>query len=55
MTAEQTPLLASEAAEEAEHNRVYDRFSPRRKLTIVALVAWSCFILCTISRSYGPD
>jgi len=49
MTTEQTPLLASEAAAEVDHNRVYDRFSPRRKLTIVALVAWSSFILCTTS------
>jgi len=48
MSTEQTPLLASEAATEADHNRIYDRFSPRRKLIIVALIAWSRFILCTI-------
>jgi len=49
MTTEQSPLLASETAAEADHNRIYDRFSPRRKLIIIALIAWSRFILCTIS------
>lgn len=47
MTTEQTPLLASEAAPEADHNLIYSRFSPRRKHTIVALIAWTCFIPCT--------
>ena len=46
MTAEQTPLLASEAAAEANHNLIYDRFSPRRKGSIVALIAWACFVPC---------
>ena len=47
MATEQTPLLASEAAAEADHNLIYDRYSPRRKGTIVALIAWACFIPCT--------
>lgn len=46
MTTEQTPLLASEAAE-SDHNLIYSRFSPRRKRTIVALIAWARFIPCT--------
>ena len=46
MATEQTPLLASEAVVEANHNVIYDRFSPRRKGTIVALIAWTCFIPC---------
>lgn len=58
MTTEETPLLASEAATEADHNLIYDRFSPRRKHTIVALIAWSGFIPCMIfigDSSYRAD
>lgn len=47
MTAEQAPLLASEAAAEADHNLIYSRYSPRRKWTILALIAWASFIPCT--------
>ena len=50
MTTEQTPLLASEAAAEADHNLIYDRFSPRRKGSIIALIAWTCFIPCRALR-----
>ena len=46
MATEQSPLLASEAAAEAEHNLIYSRFLPHRKRAIVALVAWACFIPC---------
>ena len=46
MTSEQSPLLASEQAGEADHNLIYLRFSPRRKHSIVALIAWAGFIPC---------
>jgi len=54
MTTEQSPLLASEAAAEAEHNLIYSRFSPRRKRGIVALIAWACFIPFFVSGSFIP-
>lgn len=46
MASEQSPLLGSEETAEADHNLIYSRFSPRRKHTIVALVAWAGFIPC---------
>jgi len=54
MTSEQSPLLASEQAAEADHNLIYLRFSPRRKHTIVALIAWAGFVPCTTRHfSFG--
>ena len=52
MTAEQTPLLASEAAAEVYHNFVYDRFSPGRKGSIVVLITWVGFIPCRTLRLF---
>lgn len=54
MATEQSPLLATEEAAEADHNLIYSRFLPRRKQTIVALIAWACFIPFFVSGSFIP-
>lgn len=39
---EDTPLLNPEPSEtiQADHNAVYDRFTPRQKHVLLALVSW---------------
>jgi hypothetical protein len=57
---ERTPLVRGTSAEEREqqaHDAVYDRFTPARKRTIVALCAWGSLVPCTsvaasVSASY---
>lgn len=49
---EETPLLHSQAedeeqvnaAEEIEHNLIYEKFSPWRKRIIVSIVSWAGFL-----------
>ncbi|KAK0493376.1 MFS general substrate transporter [Armillaria luteobubalina] len=50
MDSESTPLLT----EVSRHEEIYNRFSPGRKRTIVALVSWSALVPMFASGSFIP-
>jgi hypothetical protein len=46
---EETPLLPQSVVEAQVHDALYDRFTPAKKRTIVALCAWAGLVPCTLS------
>jgi hypothetical protein len=48
---EETPLLRQSVVETQVHDALYDRFTPAKKRTIVALCAWAGLVPCTLSMT----
>ncbi|KZT09415.1 MFS general substrate transporter [Laetiporus sulphureus 93-53] len=57
MSSEETPLLdcSSTCSIQDEHDKVYDRFSPTQKRTIVSVVSWAAIIPLFVSSSFIPS
>ncbi|OCH87265.1 MFS general substrate transporter [Obba rivulosa] len=55
MLSEDSPLLDESAAALSDHDKVYRRFTPKQKRTIVLIVSWGGILPLFVSGSFVPS